>query len=162
MEFCIDEKCLFTYKPTIWMQGTKFNYSTLTFIRDKYSSFSLWLHNSLSLGPAFVFSKGMLFKASFVVWSTIFSNICYLFTPRKKKYLHQKSEPKLRIHSVADVMRILRFPAIVPHRPGYQFTTLRTVGKCFCHFHLKTFLYFEIHYWHPYLFGLYSKSTIYN
>ena len=46
-------------------------YFILTFMSDKYSSFSRWLHKLLSLGPALVFNKGMFFKVFLVDSSTI-------------------------------------------------------------------------------------------
>lgn len=43
-----------------------------TFISAWYSSFNLWTHKSLSLGPAFVLSRGILLKVFRVESSTIF------------------------------------------------------------------------------------------
>lgn len=43
----------------------------VTLISDWYSSLRRWTHNSLSLGPALVLSKGMLLKVCLVLSSTI-------------------------------------------------------------------------------------------
>lgn len=64
-----------------------------TLIKAWYSSFNLVVHNSLSLGPAFVFSNGMLLRVFFVPSSTIF--ICFLhrlLVSGENKVLVWKSE----------------------------------------------------------------------